>query len=278
MTHTRLHRGNTTVRLAIVVILLVLISAASMLWLLYQSTLDAARDALNLQQQTNANYIYNQIDFYQQIVDQLARRTAVKDLLNVGSSQDAMKWSQEVQSQLPNSIGLALIRPGVEIMGTASLLNLGKACLEDLRNIENQKPIPKPAVHLDNPRLAHFDLTSEVTGYDHTTIGTVFSSFSLDILQRTIESLTRHGQLQRIRDGQGRLLVQSGRVIPGSLVLDHIMDIPNTTWKLESRSSLDPDRHPAQQPLVIATLVITLVLVVVVSVLAWRSRHHGPQV
>ena len=60
-----------------------------------------------------------------------------------------------------------------------------------------------PPVHLDNPQPAHFDLITDVTGYEGKSIGTLFASFSLDILQKTLESLTRPGQVQRIRDGRG---------------------------------------------------------------------------
>lgn len=265
---------NTTVRLAIVVILLVLVSAASMLALLYQSTLASARDALALQQQTNANYIHNQMAFYQEVVDQLARRTRVKDLLNVGHGDESMAWAMEMQNQLPNSIGLALVRPGVELLGDSPMQRVGPSCVADMEHLELGQPVPMPPVHLDNPRLAHFDLTAEVHGYDGEIIGTVFASFSLEILQNTIESLTRPGQVQRIRDGRGRLLVQAGKPDPGAMLLEHTQPIPHTDWVLETRGSLGQDHHPSQQPLVIATLVITAVLVVVVSGFTWRSLHH----
>lgn len=274
MTDTKSYLHNHTVRLALLVILLVLISAASMLALLYQASLSTAREALAQQQKTNASFILNQMEFYQEIVDQLARRTRVKDLLNVGDAAEARQWILETQSQLPNSVSLALIRPDVEILGDPTMLRMGPSCIADLRRMDQQELIPLPPVHLDNRRLAHFDLTSEVVGYDGRPIGLLFASFSLEILQNTMKSLARPGQLQRIRDGKDQLLVQVGQVAPGAIVVEHIQPIAHLDWSLETHGQLSPEQHRTQGILVIATLVITAVLVLVVGGFAWRVRRH----
>ncbi len=265
---------NTTVRLAMVVILLVLISATSMLALLYQSTLSSAREALALQQQTNANYLYNQIAFYQEIIDQLARRTQVKDLLNVGHDEEAMAWALDTQTRLPNSIGLALLRPGMELLGNPALQRVTPSCMADLHALKEGAVIARPPVHLDTRELAHFDLIANVAGHDDESIGTLFASFSLEILHNTLESLTRPGQLQRIRDGAGRLLAHAGKLSADAPALEHSQPVPNTDWILETRSILTPDNHPSQQPLVIATLIISVVLILVAGLFAWRTVRH----
>ncbi len=274
MTTTKSYLHNHTVRLALLVMLLVVISATSMLVLLYQASLSNAREALQQQQKSNASFILHQVEFYQEIVDQLARRTQVKDLLNVGDPEEARQWALDTQAQLPNSVGLALIRPGVEILGDPTLLRVGPSCVADLRRMEVGELISIPPVHLDNPRLAHFDLTAEVVGYDGQPIGLLFASFSLGILQNTMESLAHRGQLQRIRDGKGRLLVQAGQLDPGAIVVEQTYPIAHLDWSLETHSNLNQEQSRSQRILVVATLIITAVLLVVVGGFAWRVRRH----
>lgn len=266
---------NSTLRLAVLVILLVLISATSMLVVVYQSSLALAREALAQQQETNASFIHNQKAFYQGMVEQLARRIQVRDLIYVGNDEEAMAWALDMLEQLPNGVGLALVRPGAEVLGNALLQRVMPACLNDLQRMEAGIAVPRPPVHLDNPNLAHFDLMAPVSDYDGEIIGTLFASFSLDILHITLGSLTRPGQIQRIRDGRGRLLSQVGRPTPDTRVLEHVQAIPHTDWRLETRITLQAGEQPHRQPLVITTLVITAVLVLVVGWYGWRSRVSG---
>jgi hypothetical protein len=263
---------NSTLRLALIVILLVLASATGMLVMVYQSDLAVARNALAQQQQANASLLHNQKAFYQDMVDQLARRIQVRNLIYVGNDEEAMAWSRDMVEQLPNGVGLALFRPGVQVLGNALLQRVLPGCQSDLHRLESGIAVPLPPVHLDNPQLAHFDLVAPVMDYDGEVIGTLFASFSLDILHITLGSLTRQGQVQRIRDGQGRVLSQAGRLAPGGRILEHLEPIPNTDWVLETLSSQHPRQQPHRQPLVVTTLVITAVLVLVVGWYGWRSR------
>lgn len=263
---------NSTQRLALIVILLVLISATSMLVAVYQSSLAVAREALAQQQRANANLVYNQKAFYQGMIDQLARHIQVRDLIYVGRHEEAMAWALDTLEQLPNGVGLALIRPGVNVLGNALLQRVLPVCLSDLHRTAAGIEVGRPPVHLDNPNLAHFDLVATVTDYDGEPIGTLFASFSLDILHITLASLTRPGQIQRIRDGEGRLLSQAGTLAGDTRALEHVEPIPGTDWILETRSSLQAGEQLHQQSLVITTLVITAVLVLVVGWYGWRNR------
>ncbi len=263
---------NSTLRLALIVILLVLVSAASMLAVVYQSGLAVAREALAQQQQANARLLHNQKAFYQDMVDQLARRIQVRNLIYVGNDEEAMAWARDMVEQLPNTVGLALFRPEGLVLGNALLQRVLPTCQSDLHRLEAGLEVPRPPVHLDNPDLAHFDLVAPVSDYDGEVIGTLFVSFSLDILHITLASLSHQGQILRIRDGQGRVLSQVGRLAPGGRALEHLEPIPGTDWILETRSSLRPGDQPHRQPLVITTLVITAVLVLVVGVYGWRNR------
>ena len=264
-------RGSTQ-RLALIVILLVLISAGSMLVVVYQAGLAVEREALAQQQQANASLLHNQTAFYQDLVDQLSRRIQVRNLLYVGNDEEAMAWSRDTVEHLPNAVGLGLFRPGTRILGNALLQRVLPACRNELHRLEAGLDIPRPPVHLDNPDLAHFDLLAPVRDYDGEVIGTLFASFSLDILHITLGSLTREGQVQRIRDGQGRLLSQVGRLAPDGRVLEHREPIPGTDWILETRGRPPQGRPFLRQPLVITTLVITASLVLVVGGYGWRSR------
>ena len=269
---SRVRPRNSTLRLAVIVILLVSISATSMLVVVYQSSLAVAREALAQQQQTNASFLHNQMAFYQGMVDQIARRIQVRDLIYVGNDEEAMAWALDTLQQVPNGVGLALVRPGVHVLGNALLQRVLPTCLSDLHRVERHIAVPRPPVHLDNPDLAHFDLVAPITDYDGELIGTLFASFSLDILQITLESLTRPGQIQRIRDGNGRLLSQAGRLSPDSRALEHVEPIPHSDWILETRGSLQTGDRPHRRHLVITTLVITAVLVLVVGWYGWRNR------
>ena len=258
-----------------IVILLVLVSAGGMLAMVHQSGLAMAREALGMQQQANANLLSNQKAFYQDMVDQLARRIQVRNLIYVGDDDETTAWSRDMVEQLPNAVGLALFRPGVEVLGNALLQRVLPACQSDLHRLEAGLAVGRPPVHLDNPALAHFDLVAPITDYDGEIIGTLFASFSLDILHLTLASLTREEQIQRIRDGQGRLLSQAGRLAPGDRSLEHLEPIPDTDWVLETRSRPPPVQPSHRQSLVITTLVITAVLVLVVGGYGWRNRASG---
>lgn len=266
---------NSTLRLALIVILLVLVSATSMLVVVYQSGLAVAREALAQQQQANARLLHNQKAFYQDMVDQLARRIQVRNLIYVGNDEEAMAWARDTVEQVPNAVGLALFRPGGLLLGNASLQRVLPTCQSDLHRLEAGIEVPRPPVHLDNPDLAHFDLVAAVSDYDGEVIGTLFVSISLDILYITLASLTHQDQILRIRDGQGRVLSQVGRLTPGGRALEHLEAIPGTDWILETRSSLRAGDQPHRQPLVITTLVITAVLVLVVGGYGWRNRMSG---
>ncbi len=263
---------NSTLRLALIVILLVLVSATSMLVVVYQSGLAVAHEALAQQQQANARLLHNQKAFYQGMVDQLAQRIQVRNLIYVGNDEEAMAWARDTVEQLPNAVGLALFRPGGLVLGNALLQRVLPTCQSDLHRLEAGLEVPRPPVHLDNPDLAHFDLLAPVSDYDGEVIGTLFVSFSLDILHITLASLTHQDQILRIRDGQGRVLSQVGRLAPGGRALEHLEPISSTDWILETRSSLRPGDQPHRQPLVITTLVITAVLVLVVGGYGWRNR------
>ena len=269
-----LYASNTTVRLAVLVVLLVCISAAAMLAILHKTNRSAAVAALQEQLETNAQLITHQLELYQQIVHDLSRRTEVRDLLNVGSTTEAHDWAIDRRDNLPNSIGLALVSHEGVVLGNPTTLKLGEACVTDLNRLRKHEAIAEPPVHLENPRLAHFDLVQSVTGDDGHQVGLVFASFTLDILSNSLESLVRPGQRIGIRDGQGRLLVEAGLLRPQEQVLHAATRVPGTDWQLEVHSAPDLKQQAAFRDLVITTLVITVVLITVVGGFGWRVSHH----
>ena len=167
MEHSRSYRNNTTVRLALVVIALVMLSAASMLLILHQTNQAAARRDLLGQLSTQADLLSHQLEFYQQIVEDMARRTQVRDLLNVGSAQDAHQWAVQRREALPNSIGLALINLDGEVLGDPSDLRVGSSCVDDLERhpFAANREVLEAALGLGPPHAGrgHLHLTHGVT-------------------------------------------------------------------------------------------------------------------
>lgn len=267
--------SNTTVRLALLVIGLVIVAAASMLVILHQTHRAAAHRELQGQLRSQAELLSHQLEFYQQIVEDMARRIQVRDLLNVGSPKDAHDWAVQRRETLPNSIGLALINMDGDVLGDPTDLRVGSSCMHDLERLRLQEDIAEPPVHLDIPRLSHFDLTERVIGDDGSQIGVVFASFTLDILQNSLESLVRPGQRLGIRDGQHRLLSEAGDPPSDQQRLYARAPIPKTDWHLEVHSVPEPEQFAAFQRLVVTTLVITLVLVSVAGWFGWRAAR-GP--
>ncbi len=72
------------------------------------------------------------LKFYQRVVDEMARQSSVRDLINFADVEGAQAWAQALRPLLPDSIGLALVRMEGEVLGEPLELRLGPGCLRDL--------------------------------------------------------------------------------------------------------------------------------------------------
>lgn len=150
-------------------------------------------------------------NYYQEVIDNLARDPELIDLMLVGTDADKQQWAASRQRLLPGILGLALMSPQGDIYGDAATLRLGPACLRDLRSSRADN-LNRVLVHRDQPGLEHVDLLRDVRGAGGETLGKLFVSVRLAQLQRILDDSTRPGDASRLLDAEGQVMVASGSV------------------------------------------------------------------
>ncbi|MDP1928080.1 MAG: GGDEF domain-containing protein [Thiobacillus sp.] len=150
-------------------------------------------------------------NYYQEVVDNLARDPALIDLMLLGSEMEKQQWAESRQRLLPGILGLALTSPQGEIYGDAATLRVGPTCLSDLRKVQSGSG-KRVLVHREQPGFEHADLLAEVRGAGGETVGKLFVSVRLKQLQRILEDSTRPGDATRLLDADGQAMVGSGSV------------------------------------------------------------------
>ena len=184
------------------------------------------------------------VTFYRDIASNMSNRHELIDILEFGDIDKAVSWAKNTRDLFPESIGVALINVDGEILGEPLQLRLGKQCIRDLEHKLSDKMIGQPAVHDDVPSLAHFDIIQPVK-YQDQTVGLLFMSFSLNILQRRAEQLVDEGQYLLIEDNTGKKLAHVGQLSEvDDIHVDHIrIKIPETDWHIHYMARHDEGHH-----------------------------------
>ncbi len=173
------------------------------------------------------------VGFYRNIAQAAAERQEVKDILEFGDVESAVLWAKELRSILPESIGVALIDPSGAVLGEPLQLKLGKQCVADLKQMLTGDVVSQPPIHREAPALSHFDVVVPVTS-DGESLGLLFMSFSLNVLQRQVEQRVGAEQYLRIEDAGGNTIVEKGD--PGANAHSHKdpleAGIPGTDWRM----------------------------------------------
>ncbi len=150
-------------------------------------------------------------NYYQEVVDNLARDQELIDLMLLGSDLDKQEWAASRRRLLPGILGLALTSPQGEIYGDAAELRIGPTCLSDLHKPQTGAT-NRVLVHRERPEFEHADLLTEVRGTAGELLGKLFVSVRLEQLQRILDDSTRPGDATRLLDKAGKTMVSSGTV------------------------------------------------------------------
>ena len=137
--------------------------------------------------------LQRQIGFYQRLLEGLARRTNVHDLLQIGNQEESFQWALNYRRLLPDTVGLSLIDHDGEIQGNPDSLLIGPKCRVDILSLSQGNIFDTPAVHRDTPGLEHFDLFAPVSSVDGEHLGYVFASIKLPVIQELLNAMTHNG-------------------------------------------------------------------------------------
>ncbi len=173
------------------------------------------------------------VGFYRNIAQSAARRQEVMDILEFGDVERAVMWANELRSIVPESIGVALIDRSGVVLGEPLQLNLGEQCVNDLKLMLAGEPVDQPPVHSGMLALRHFDVVTRVTS-NGESLGLLFMSFSLDVLQNLIEQRAGGKQYLMVEDSNGNILAEVGERNgrKGSLSGPPAAMIPGTDWRM----------------------------------------------
>lgn len=216
-----------------------------------------------------ARSIANKISTYKQLVDGIADDTEIFELLTFGDTEGAEQWARSLQQRIPQSIGIALVGADGRILGNPGDLRIGRRCVADIRSLVQGKRIPSPPVHWEIPELSHFDIVSKVT-QDGKTLGMVFASFSLDVLQGDLDLATRGKGYLELKDGNGNIIARAGSFPAGKKTdFGAPVNIPGTDWKLLVSIHLDRN-YPMIALYSIGAAVLFILIAVILIMMTYR--------
>jgi diguanylate cyclase (GGDEF)-like protein len=174
-------------------------------------------------------------NYYQEVIDNLARDPDLIDLMSLGSVEDKQQWAVSRQRLLPGILGLALTNPQGDIYGNAAALLVGPACQRDLHQPQ-AGALSRVLVHRDRPGFEHADLLTEVRGAEGESLGKLFVSVRMAQLQRILDELTRPGDATRLLDAAGKTVISSGTV--QGRAREVRVPVPSMGWTLVAQSPI----------------------------------------
>lgn len=178
-----------------------------------------------------ANALTNQLQFYQGILDILAKRQSTIDLLSFAEDTDTQSWSQQLRALLPGAFGVGLARLNGEVVGDPLVQRIGDACQADLQHFIHHTSISYPPVHANVPGLEHFDLLANVEGMENDDSGALLISFHLDTLHKLLQQAVRPGDLLLLHTADGQEIARSGEA-GGTLPAVFRQTVRGTNWEI----------------------------------------------
>lgn len=214
--------------------------------------------------------LQRQIGFYQRLLEGLARRVDVHNLLEFGDQEGAFLWAINYRKLLPDTVGLSLINRDGKIQGNPDSLLVGPECRADIANLVYGKNIVAPAVHRERAGLEHFDLFAPVNNVDGGRLGYLFASFKIAVVQDLLDVMTHNEHILTVLAADQTPIASikrlSGRT-EGAFELTR--PVSGTDWFIALKS------QPAGREEIYTTLLIAasiLALFVGISVVL-LSRH-----
>lgn len=173
------------------------------------------------------------VGLYRNIAYSAAKRQEVEDILEFGDVDRAVMWAKELRGILPEAIGVALIDRAGNVLGDPHQLKLGKQCISDLKRMLAGGPVSQPPIHQDSPELRHFDVVVPVKSGSES-LGLLFMSFSLDVVQNRVEQRLGPEQFLMIEDAAGITIAEIGeKSKDGPGKKDPLQaTIPGTDWRM----------------------------------------------
>jgi diguanylate cyclase (GGDEF)-like protein len=173
------------------------------------------------------------VGFYRDIARAEARQQEVADILAFADVERAVLWAKELRSIVPESIGMALIDREGNVLGEPLQLNLGEQCVSDLRHMLAGEAVSRPPVHTDVPSLRHFDVMVPVRPGEES-LGLLFMSFSLNVLQQRIEQWVGPHHYMRVVDADGNTLAEAGVAQSAGYHQREFVHaaVPGTEWRM----------------------------------------------
>jgi diguanylate cyclase (GGDEF)-like protein len=211
--------------------------------------------------------------FYQGMLQLIAGKPEVADLLEFGEVDEITAWSEGIRGLLPGSLGAALASAHGKVFGNPREQRVGPACATDIRRLQQGQPIDYPPLHTDIPGLEHFDLITHLQSPGDATGGTVFVSFKLSILTDLLENMSSPGDRFELLDSSDRIHLQTGADVTTGDTRRFRMSVPETSWELQLSRAI-PASHGTLVRLVGADLLI-LALAGVLIVFLVRSTLSG---
>lgn len=230
------------------------------LWTLHSHLyLDLNRhDNENLKRVTQgANAIAHQLAFYQKILDTLASKPDVRNMLDFGEITETNRWSLNVRNILPGILGSALADPHGKVFGEPIELRVGPACESDLRMFSNGNAIEYPPIHNSRSGFEHFDILARAYDDEGAELGILFISFRFAELIQVLEHLAADNEQWELIDQSGKSFITHHAVdSPDPLV--HETAIANTTWRIRLTTAANKNTNIYYEILILDAIILLI--------------------
>lgn len=225
--------------------------------------------------QAKAQLIENRLDYWQGLIDNIARQPTTQDLLALGDTASAQIWALQIRRFLPQATGVVLFDGKGNSLGDPVGPLPDPLCLADLGRLSQGQPVKSPPVHQALPRQAHFDLTRAVLDEADNPLGLLAISFGVDELQALLRKHSRDGQQFILRDGHGDIIAQWGSLADDANPHSASLPIRHSDWQLQLSEAAPGRASPGFLSLVIFNVSAFLLIV---ASLALLVRRHSRRV
>jgi diguanylate cyclase (GGDEF)-like protein len=260
---------ETNLFVALTIVLMVLVGVFGK-HILSNHDRDMARQDAQRSLGTYELALQRQISFYQRLLEGLARRLDVHELLEFGEQEGAFLWAANYRKLLPDTVGLSLVNRDGEIQGNPDTLLIGPKCRADIVNLSQGKNIFAPAVHRERAGLEHFDLFAPVNNVDGERLGYLFASFEITVIQDLLDAMTHNGHILTVLAADNTPIASIERLSgKAEDVFELTRPVSSTDWFIVLKSQ-SGGREGTYTTLQIAATILALFVGIGVVLL---SRH-----
>lgn len=178
-----------------------------------------------------AQNISRSVNFYQLLINRMAAQPKVADMLNFANKHQAQSWAVDMQAIVPDVIGMALFDKQHKLLGDSEKLRLSQSCLGDMQKRLQGIPTAQPPVHHRIIGLEHYDVIAPVH-QDGEYVGMLFSSFSLEVIERLLDDLAAENLRYRVVNSTGYMIAETSG-FNGEIIDIYKTVIPETDWYIE---------------------------------------------